>query len=403
MLVRLISAISVISAFLLFAGQPAAAQVSDDVVKIGVLSDLSGVNSDASGTGAMLAAKMAAEDFGGTVLGKPITVVNADIQMKPDVAAATAGRWFSSEGVDVIADLPVSSAALAVQEVARKAGKTLLISGAATSEITGKSCAPYTSHWADDTYVLAKGLGRGLVSSGSKTWFFIAADYALGASIQRDATATIEGLGGKVIGGVRHPVNTADFASYLLQAQASKADVIGLANVGQDLTNVIKQAGEFGIIEKQKLAGFLVFITDVDSLGLKLTHGTNVVEDFYWDQNDAARAWSKRYFAQEKRMPTKEQAGVYAAVTHYLKAVKAAGTDEAAAVNRKMKELPVDFFGRQGTIRKDGRVMVDVTLYEVKSPGEVKYPWDYYKPIQTLPASEVNRPIETGGCPLVNN
>jgi len=381
---------------------PARAQVSDDVVRIGVLNDQSGQFADIGGKGAVLAVQMAADDFGGTVAGKRIEIVSADHQNKPDVAGAILRQWFDREGVDAVTGLPTSSVALAAQEIARDKKKTALIAGGATSDLTGKACSPYSIHWADDTYALANGTARAVTRAGGKTWFFLTADYAFGHAMERDAASAINTSGGKVLGSVRHPFATSDFSSFLLQAQASGAQVIGLANVGGDTGNAIKQAAEFGIVDSgQKLAGFLVFISDIHALGLKLAKGLLVSTGFYWDQNDASRAFARRFFEKTGRMPTKEQASGYAAVTHYLKAVAASGTDDAARVNAQMRQLPVDYFGHSGSIRPDGRVLYDLTLYEVKAPEESKGPWDYYKPLATLPAAEVFRPMSEGGCPLV--
>lgn len=377
------------------------AQISDDVVKIGVLSDETGVGAAASGAAAVTAAKLAAEDFGGKIVGKPIEVIDADFAEKPDLAAAIARRWFDIEKVDVIADMPVSSAALAVQEIARTKKKAVLVAGAVTSKLTGQACSPYSTHWADDSYALGSAVAEGMMRQGGDTWFFVAVDYALGASLQADASAVIERLGGKVIGGVRFPLGTGDFASFLLQAQASKAKFIGLASVGQDTVNAVKQVHEFGLqASGQSLAAFLVFITDIDALGLEAAQGLNVAEGFYWDQNEESRRFAKRMFASHQRMPTKEQAAVYASVTHYLKAVAAVGTDDSEKVNQEMRRMPVDFFDHAGSIRPDGRVTYDMTLYQVKSPAESKYPWDYYKAVQTLSKDKVFRPADAGGCPM---
>jgi branched-chain amino acid transport system substrate-binding protein len=390
-----------LAAGVMMMSDPAAAQLSDNKVKIGVLGDQSSISADIGGKAAVLAAKMAVEDFGGRVLDKPIEVVDADFLMKPDNASSIARRWFESEQVDVIADLPLSSAGLAVQQIASDLKRTVLIAGAATSDLTGKSCSLYSTHWADDTYALASATAKAVVESGADTWYFIAADYALGRSIQRDATAVIEASGGKVVGSARHPIEATDFSSFLLQAQSSKAKVIGLASVGSNTINTIKQAAEFGITESgQKLAGFLVFLTDINSLGLKTAQKMFIAEGFYWDQNDKARTWSKRFFDQVGRMPTKQQAATYASISHYLRAVAAAGTDDATAVGGKMRELPVDFFGRSGSVRVDGRVLYDMTLYEVKAPAESKYPWDYYKVVREIPQATAFRPLDKGECPL---
>ncbi len=375
----------------------ASAQVSDGVVKIGVLSDDTGIGAAASGPDAVYAARMAVKDFGGTVLGAPIEVIESDFLNKPDIAAGIARRWFDSEKVDVIADLPLSSAALAVQEVARDRKKVLLVSGAATSDITGNACSATTFHWADDSYTLATALATGLVDNGEDSWFFISVDYALGAALQRDAT-TIISRKGHVVGGVRFPPDTTDFASYLLQAQSSGAKVIGLATIGATTIGVIKQAAEFGIAPRQRPAGFLVFISDINGIGLATAQGLTVVEGFYWDQNEQSRAWAKRFFADRGKMPTKEQAAVYASVMQYLRAVAAAGTDDGVAVSDELHRAPVDFFGRAGKTRSDGRVMFDVSVYEVKSPAESKYPWDYYKELRTIPQSVAYRPLDEARC-----
>ncbi|HEY0523014.1 MAG TPA: ABC transporter substrate-binding protein [Stellaceae bacterium] len=379
----------------------AAAQISDDVVKIGVLTDESGLYADIGGAGSFVAAKMAAEDFGGKVRGKPIEIVHADHQNKPDVGSSIMNRWFDNEQVDAVTDLPVSSIGLAAQEIGRQKKRTMLIAGAATSDITGKACSPYTIHWADDTYALASSTARAVVQNGGDTWFFITVDYAFGQAMERDASTFVTASGGKVLGSVRHPLNTADFSSYLLQAQASKAKIIGLANVGGDTENAIKQASEFGILTGgQSLAGFLVFLTEVHSLGLQRAQKLFISDGFYWDQNDQARTWSKRFFQQVGRMPTKQQAAVYASITHYLKAIDATGTDEAGAVNAQMRKMPVDYFGHAGSIRPDGRVLYDLTLYQVKSPDESKYDWDYLNPIRTTPKDQAFRPESEGGCNL---
>ncbi|GGF41343.1 ABC transporter permease [Aliidongia dinghuensis] len=378
-----------------------AAGFSGDQIKIGVLTDESGQFSTIGGKGSVLAAQMAVKDFGGTIDGKPIVVVDADHQNKPDVGSAILRRWFDQEGVDAVTDLPVSSVALAAQEIAREKHKTLLISGAASSALTGKACSPYSTQWADDSYALARGTAKAVVAAGGKSWFFLTADYAFGADMEKDATAAITAAGGTVAGAVRHPLGTSDFSSFLLQAQSSKAKVVGLANAGGDTVSAIKQAVEFGLPQGgQSLAGFLIFITDVHALTPQVAQNLYVTEGFYWDQNDAARAFAKRFFDEMGRMPTKQQAATYASVTHYLKAARAAGTVEAAAVNKEMRQLPVDFFGRAGSIRPDGRVLYDLTLYRVKAPEAVKRPWDYYQAISTIPAADAFRPAAEGGCPL---
>ena len=390
-------ALALAAAIGLGAALPAAA----DSIKIGVLGDQSNVAADAGGLGAILAAKMAAADVGGKAAGMPIEFVSADFLTKPDNAVQIAHRWYESEGVDAIADLPYSGAGLAVEAIAGADKKVVLIAGAATSDVTGKGCNLYETQWSDDTYSLAAATGQAAVAAGGKTWFFLTADYALGDSIQRDATGVIDKAGGKVIGSVRHPLDTRDFSSFLLQAQGSNANVIGLASVGANTIAEVKQAAEFGIPQGgQKLAGFLIFITDINGMGLQAAQHLYNAEGFYWDQNDQARAFSKRFFAEIGRMPTKEQAATYASVAHYLKAIAATGSKDGTVVSQKMRAMPVDYFGRKGTIRADGRVLYDMTLYEVKAPSESKYPWDYYKLVRTIPADKAFRPLADGGCLL---
>ena len=373
-----------------------------DSIKIGVLGDQSIVAADAGGLGSIAAAKMAIADAGGKVAGMPIEIVSADFLTKPDNAVQIAQRWYESEGVDASTDLPYSGAGLAVQNVAGADKKIALVAGAAASDITGKGCNLYTTQWSDDTYSLAAATGQAAVAAGGKKWFFLTADYAFGDSLQRDATGVITKAGGEVIGSVRHPIDTRDFSSFLLQAQGSGANVIGLASVGANTIAEVKQAAEFGIPQGgQKLAGFLVFITDINSMGLQAAQHLYNAEGFYWDQDDEARAWAKRFFKEIGRMPSKEQAATYASVAHYLKAIAAAGTKDATVVSQKMHATPVDYFGRTGSIRADGRVMYDMTLYEVKTPAESKYPWDYYKTVRSIPAEKAFRSTADGGCPLV--
>jgi branched-chain amino acid transport system substrate-binding protein len=364
----------------------ASAQISDGVIKIGVLSNQSTVGADASGVAAATAARLAVEDFGGAIKGVPIQVIDEDFAEKPDIAALIARRWFDTEKVDVIADMPVSSAALAVQEIARNAKKTLLVGGAVTADLTGKACSPFTTHWTDNSRSLTSAVVQGVTEKPGETWFFMSVDYALGASLQRDATAEIERLGGKIVGGVRYPLGSPDLASFLLQAQASQAHFIGLASIGKDTIHAVKEAQEFRIQESgQQLAAFLVFISDIHGLGLAAAQGLNVASGFYWDQNEQTGKFAQRMFARHQKMPTKEQAAVYASVRHYLKAVEATGTDDGRVINRKMREMPVDYFGQTGSIRPDGRVLYDLTLYKVKSPSASKYPWDYYQPVRVIP------------------
>jgi branched-chain amino acid transport system substrate-binding protein len=382
----------------------AQAQISDNVVKIGVLSDMSSLYTDLAGAGSVAAARMAVEDSGIEKRGVKVEIVSADHQNKPDVGSAIARQWYDTDKVDVIVDVPNSGVALAVNQITRDKGKAFLVSGAASSDLTGKACSPNTIHWTYDTWMLANGTGSAIVKTGGDTWFFLTADYAFGHALERDTEANVIKNGGKVLGKVRHPLNTQDFSSFLLQAQASKAKVIGLANAGGDTTNSIKQAAEFGIVKGgQSLAGMLVFLTDVHSLGLQTAQGLIFTETFYWDQNDASRAFAKRFAAVDKGIhPTMVHAGVYSAVTHYLKAVEALKSDDGTKVIAKMKETPTDdpLFGK-GTIRADGRKIHPAYLVEVKKPAESKGPWDYYKVRSTIPADQAFRPLAQGECPLV--
>jgi branched-chain amino acid transport system substrate-binding protein len=387
--------------FLICGSLPALAQSASGKVVIGILGDQSGVVADIGGRGSVTAARMAVADFGGTVLGKPIDILEADHQEKVDVASSIAREWFDSRGVDVIADLPNTGVVLALQEIARTRKKSLLVSGAASVEITGKACSPYTTHWTDDTYALANGTARVMVEKSAASWFFLTADYSFGYDLERDATSTIRALGGQVAGDVRFPLGTSDFSSFLLQAQASHAAVIGLASAGADTVNAIKQAQEFGLEQGgQKLAALHAFITDVDSLGLAAAKGLVITSGFYWDENDGTRAWSKRFLDAHGKMPTREQAGVYLSVLHYLKAVQHVGTTDAAPVNAAMRQLPVDRFGTTAAIRPDGRVVYDMGVYEVKAPAESQARWDYYRKIATVPADQAFRPAAIGGCAL---
>jgi branched-chain amino acid transport system substrate-binding protein len=373
-------------------------------VKLGVLNDRSGVYSDLTGEGSVIAARMAAEDFKAAEKGIKVDIVAADHQNKPDVGASIARQWYDQEGVDVILDVPTSSVALAVNGIAREKNKILINSGGGTSDLTGPQCSPNTVHWTYDTWALANGTGSAMVKRGGDTWFFVTADYAFGHALERDTAALVKKAGGKVVGTVRHPFPGQDFASFLVQAQSSGAKVIGLANAGGDFTNTMKQAAEFGIVQGgQSLAGLLVFITDVHSLGLQVAQGLVMTEAFYWDQNDQTRAWSKR-FAEKSggKMPTMVHAGVYAGALHYLKAVEALKGKDTAQVMAKMKEMPTDdpLFGK-GMIRQDGRKIHDMYLFEVKKPSESKGAWDLYKQLATIPADQAFRPMNEGGCPLV--
>jgi branched-chain amino acid transport system substrate-binding protein len=380
----------------------APAQVSDDVVKVGVMSDMSGTYSDLSGPGSAVAAQMAIEDFGGKVLGKKIELVTADHQNKADIAANKAREWFDADQVDVIVDLPTSSCALAVMEVAKQKNRVTLISTGASTKITNDNCTATNVHWTYDTYALAVGTGRAVVANGGDTWFFLTADYAFGHSLEGDTAAVVKESGGKVLGNVRHPFPNADFSSFLMQAQGSGAKIIGLANAGADTTNAIKQAKEFGITQNQTLAGLLVFITDIRSLGLETAQGMMLTTGFYWDRNDETRAWSKRFYERHKAQPTMGQAGVYSALMHYFKAIEKAGTDEAVATVNQMKALPVnDMFAKNGKIRADGRMVHDMYLAQVKTPAESKGEWDYYKILRTIPGDEAYFPLEKSTCPLV--
>jgi len=377
--------------------------VSNDTVKIGVLTDMSSLYADNSGPGSVAAVEMAVADFGGTVLGKKIEVVSADNLNKADVGASIANRWIDTEGVDVIVDVPNSAVALAVQEITRTKNKVFLATGTASSRLTADVCSPTTVHWTYDTYALAHGTGQAVVQTGGDSWFFIAADFAVGAALQGDTTAVINASGGKVLGGVRHPINSSDFASYLLQAQASKAKIIGLATAGGDMINLVKQSNEFGITKGgQKLAALLAFIADIHTLSLDKAQGLMLTSAFYWDLDDKTRAWSKKFAERYPKVPTMIHAGTYGAVTHYLKAVAAAGTDEGRAVAAKMKEMPVDdFMTKNGVIRQDGRLVRDMYLFQVKSPAESKGKFDYYKLVATIPGDKAFRPLDAGGCPLV--
>ena len=389
----------------LFAFGTGQAQVSSDVVRLGVLNDQSGLYADLAGQGSVTAARMAVEDFGGQVLGKPIEILSADHQNKPDVGSNIVRQWIDVNDVDVIVDVPTSSVALAVQEITRENNRVFLISGAASTDLTGAACSPTSVHWTYDTYALAVGTGRAMVQEGGDDWFFITADYAFGHSLEENTARVVRESGGEVVGTVRHPLSNADFSSYLLQAQGSGADVIGLANAGADTTNAIKQANEFGIVQSgQQLAGLLLFISDVHSLGLDVAEGLVLTTGFYWDMDEQTREWSQRFFERHGAMPTMVQAGVYSSVMHYLQAIEEAGTDEAQAVVAQMKEMPVnDFFARNGQIRADGRLVYDMYLAEVKSPSESEGPWDYYNIRRTIPGDEAYRPLAEGGCPLVGN
>lgn len=371
-------------------------------IKIGVMNDRSGIYADITGEGSAVAAQMAAEDFG-TDKGITVEVVSADHQNKPDVGSNIARQWYDTENVDVIADVPTSSVALAVNDITREKNKIFLNSGAATSDLTGSKCSPNTVHWTYDTWALANGTGGAMVGAGGKTWFFVTADYAFGHALERDTSAVVVANGGEVLGAVRTPFPGTDFSSFLLQAQTSGAQVIGLANAGGDTINSIKQASEFGITQGgQSLAGLLMFVNDVHALGLDVAQGLVLTESFYWDLNDQTREWSARFEEKTGKKPSMIQAGVYGAVLHYLKAVEAAGTKDAEAVMAKMKEMPTDdpLFG-QGVVRADGRKVHDMYLFRVKTPDASEGPWDLYETVATIPADKAFRPLADGGCPLV--
>ena len=397
-------ATAAVMAVMLAALAPAQAQVSDDVVKIGVLTDMSSLYSDINGPGAVIATQMAIDDMGGNVLGKKIELVQADVQNKPDVAVAVSGQWYDADHVDVILGAGASSSSIATMGVAAQKKRIYLATDPASSDITGKLCNPYTVHWVYDTAALANGTGSAVVKAGGKKWFFLTADYAFGYALERDVTAVVKANGGEVLGSVRHPLNSSDFSSFLLQAQASKAQVVGLANAGGDTVNSIKQAGEFGITEGgQSLAGLLVFVSDVHSIGLKLAQGLYLTEAFYWDLDDKTRAFAKRFAEKNNgKMPTSIQAGFYSATKRYLEAVKAAGTDNAEKVMANMKSGPWEdpVFGKS-YVRPDGRNMHDMYLFQVKAPADSKAPWDYYKLVHKIPAEEAFRPMDQGECPMV--
>src|SRR5215813_6140823 len=385
-------------------GTAAQAQtISDDVVKIGVLTDMSSLYADATGKGSLAAVQMAVEDYGGKVKGKPVEVISADHQNKPDIGVAIARNWYDNEKVDAILDVPTSSVALPISALTKEKNRININSGGGSSDITGVACSPNTVHYTYDTYALSNVAGKAMVKRGEDTWFFVTADYAFGMALERDAANVVKESGGKVLGDVRHPLNTSDFSSFLLQAQASKAKVIGLANAGGDTTNALKQAAEFGITQGgQKMIALLQEITDTHALGVKATQGLIVTDAFYWDMNDETRAFSKRFNEKVGHMPTMIQAGLYSATMHYLKAIDAIKSDEAPKVMAQMRATPVnDFFAKDGKIRIDGRMVHDMYLFEVKKPEESKDEWDLYKLIATVPGDDAFRPLDKGGCPLV--
>jgi branched-chain amino acid transport system substrate-binding protein len=379
----------------------AQAQISGDTVKIGVLTDKSSLYADVAGEGSVVAAQLAVEEFGGKAAGKPVQVISADHQNKADISSNIARQWFDTEGVDAIADLVTSSTALAVQEVARDKTKVTLISGAATSRLTGDACSPTGFHWAYDTYALAVGTGRAVVRNGGKSWFFLTADYAFGHSLENDAATVVKANGGRVVGTVRHPLNASDFSSFLLQAQGSKAQILALANAGGDFTNAVKAAKEFGINKTMKVAGLLVFINDVHSLGLNNTEGLQLADSWYWNQDDASRKFAQRFFDKYKRMPSSLQAANYSATMTYLKAVQAAGTTDADKVMAQAKSTQVNDFYSKGKIRQDGRMIHEMSLFQVKGPKESTTPWDYYKLVAKVPGEQAFTTLADSKCALV--
>ena len=390
--------------FVVLASFSADAQISDNVVKVGVLTDLSGPAATPTGTGSVVAAQMAADDFSGSVAGKPVVIVSADHQIKPDVGSAIARRWYDVEQVDVIVDVPVSAVGLAVQNVAKEKKKMLIVHSTGTADFHGKFCSPYTMQWVFDTRALAVGTAQEVVKRGGDTWFFLTADYAFGHSLEQQASEVIRANGGKVFGAVRHPFATPDLSSFILQAQTSKAKIIGIASGPPDNTNAIKLAGEFGVFQGgQQLAGLLVVITDIHALGLQAAQGLILTTSFYWDMDEKTREWSKRFFAKQNRMPTMWQAGVYSSVMDYLKAIQKIGTDEPLKVAEQMRARPVeDFFSRNGRLRSDGLMVHDLVLVQVKKPEESHYPWDYYHVLTHIPGDQAFGPPDPA-CPIAKN
>jgi len=377
---------------------------AEEPIRIGILNDQSGPYSAIDGPTSVDAARMAVEDFGGTVLGRKVEVVSADHQNKADVGSTIARKWFDVDGVTAILDVAVSSVALAVQELARERNKIVIYSGAGTSDLTGKACSPTSVHWTYDTYALTAGTSRAIVGQGGDSWYFISSDNAFGQALQRDSTKAITAAGGKVVGSVLHPYGTPDFASYILQAQSSGAKVVALANAGEDTKNAIKTGTSMGMTETQQMLGLLTLLPDVHGLGLDAAKGLLVTESFYWNMNDETRSWSKRFFERNNVMPHMVPAGVYGSVMHYLKAVKQAGTTESAVVMKAMKEMPInDFMTKNGHIREDGRVLRDFYIFRVKAPDQAKEPWDYYELVATIPADQAARPLAESECPLIKN
>ena len=381
----------------------AQAQISGDALKVGVLTDMAGVTADITGKGSLVAAEMAVTEIGGTLLGKPVQVISADHQHKADVGAAIVRRWFDVDGVNAVFDVPNSGVALAVQGIAKERKKIVMYSGAGTTALTNDQCSPYGFHWTYDTYAVSHGTASAVVQAGGNSWFFLASDYAFGHQLQADATAVVNGAGGQVVGAIRHPLNTADFSSFLLQAQASKAKVIGIANAGNDTINAMKQANDFGIVQGgQNLAALILFLQDIHGLGLNAAQGTYLTTASYWDLNDATRAWSKAFMAKTGMMPSMLHAGVYGSVRHYLKAVAKAGSDDADKVAAAMREIPIeDVFSQDAKIRDDGRVTRAMYLAKVKKPADSKYPWDYLEIVKTIAPDQTVWPLSESKCSLV--
>ena len=389
-------------AIMCLAPSGARAQISDDVVRIGVLNDQSGLYADLGGPGSVVAARMAIEDAGGSVLGKPVEIVFADHQNKSDIGAAIARQWFDVGKVDMAIGFDNSAVALAVEQLAAERNRIAIAGAVGSTAFTGKNCTLKEASWVYDSYALTTSLAKSIVAEGRDSWFFITVDYAFGHSLEADATAAVQAAGGKVLGSVRHPLNTSDFSSYLLQAQASGAKVVAFANGGGDMINAVKQANEFGLTKNQSMVSLLIFISDVHSIELKAAQGLKFVTAFYWDRDDESRAWSKRFFEKRGRMPTMAQASVYSAVRHYINAIAAAGTDEAKAVMAKMRAMPVDdFYVKNGQVREDGRLVHDMFFAQVKTPSESTKPWDYYKILGVIPGDQAFRPLTEGGCPRV--
>jgi branched-chain amino acid transport system substrate-binding protein len=389
---------------MLFAGllSAGAAANASTPLKIGVITDMSGVYADFGGPTTVVAAQMAVDDFGGTVLGRPVQIVSADHQNKADIASAKVREWFDTQGVSMVTEALNSSVALAIAKLSAEKQRVFMPIGPATTRLTNEDCTPYTVHYAYDTYSLGYGTGNAVVKQGGKKWFFLTADYAFGHSLEKDTGDIVKKAGGEVLGSIRHPLGTTDFSSFLVQAQASKAQIIGLANAGADTVNSIKSANEFGVTKNQKLAGLLLQISDIHSLGLNTAGGLLMTDGWYWDMNDETRAWSKRFFDKTKRMPGMVHAGVYSAVLSYLKAVKATGTDDAKAVMNQLKKAKInDVFAKNAYVRADGRMIHDMYLVEVKKPQESKYPWDYYKVLATIPGEEAFQPLSQSRCPLI--